>query len=140
MSNPLWLARDRSGVSACLQKRRYVNGIFVSTQDGLFAFGLEYMDDAGFLPKLKVGEQVEVRIVPVPKKTDLEKCGAEIFHGPGHQSGSFCDRVGPHTQHSLESHGLYWSTKKAFSGYFDNSPEDQGEPRRKKMVRVRRLK
>lgn len=138
MSNPLWLARDRSGVSACLSKRRYVNGIFVSTQDGLFAFGLEYMDDAGFLPKLKVGQQVQVRIVMVPKPSESKPCGAVIHHGPGHQTKSFCEMRGEHNQHTACGH--FWSTKHAFSGYFDNSPEEQGEPRRKKLVVVRRPK
>lgn len=140
MSNPLWLARDRSGVSACLSKRRYVNGIFVSTQDGLFAFGLEYMDDAGFLPKLKVGQQVQVRIVMVPKPSESKPCGAVIYHGPGHQSKDFCDMKGPHKQHVAEVPELYWSTKKAFSGYFDQSPEFRGEPLRKKLAVVPRPK
>lgn len=67
-------------------------------------------------------------------------CGSYICHGPGHQSKSFCEMKGPHSQHSLSSRGLYWSTKTAFSGYFDQSPEDQGEPRRKKLVIVSRAK
>lgn len=73
------------------------------------------------------------------KKLDLTLCGATIYHGPGHQSKSQCEMRGPHTQHSAIDE-LYWSTKKAFSGYFDQSPEFRGEPQRKKLAVVRRKK
>jgi hypothetical protein len=69
----------------------------------------------------------------------LSKCTAKIGHGPGHQSTSTCDILGPHRQHLVQSHDLYWSgpsRKLAFTGYFDESPEEPGEPapRRKRKT------
>jgi hypothetical protein len=54
----------------------------------------------------------------------LPPCGAVIHHGGGHQSTSRCERRGPHKQHAIESYGFYWSKMKAFSGYFNESPEE----------------
>lgn len=54
-------------------------------------------------------------------------CRAVICHGPGHQSKSNCDRRGPHKLHHYEGPrgDFYWKGMKAFSGYFDESPEEE---------------
>jgi hypothetical protein len=54
----------------------------------------------------------------------LPRCEAVIHHGGGHQSTSRCERRGPHKQHANGSYGLYWSKMEAFSGYFNESPEE----------------
>ena len=59
-------------------------------------------------------------------------CKAVIYHGPGHQSATQCDATGPHKQHRSTNSRLYWSGMTAFSGYFDESPEEEGAPRRRK--------
>jgi|GEM_PF-3819173 len=53
----------------------------------------------------------------------LPPCDAVIYHGPGHQSKSHCTRRGPHPQHAYPPRDLYWSKKKDYSGFFDESPE-----------------
>jgi hypothetical protein len=68
------------------------------------------------------------------KITDKKgECGAEIWHGPGHQSKALCDRLGPHYQHANSTYDLYWSKRKTFSGYFDESPEENLGPMYKQM-------
>lgn len=74
------------------------------------------------------------RIVPVLPPVAQHKCEAEIWHGPGHQTRSKCEVLGVHNQHSYSFQQLYWSTKSAYSGHFDQSPEDQGEPRYPKIA------
>jgi hypothetical protein len=59
-----------------------------------------------------------------PKPT-ARKCIAEIWHGPGHQSRAVCEQSGPHKQHAVPSRGFYWSKRKAYSDYFNRSPEDE---------------
>lgn len=64
----------------------------------------------------------------------MEKCKAQIGHGPGHQSRSTCEVTGQHRQHATRE--LYWTKKKAFSGYFDESPEREGEPDPRRAKRI----
>ena len=54
----------------------------------------------------------------------LPSCGAKLGVGPGHQSTARCERRGKHSQHWDTNMGFYW-TKQKFSGYFDDSPEEQ---------------
>ena len=82
----------------------------------------------------QAGLQVERR----RKVARLKPCKAVIHHGPGHQSRSECDKLGPHKQHSFRGE-MFWSAKSygkrkdkngkkmCFSGYFDESPEAEGE-------------
>jgi len=57
------------------------------------------------------------------------KCTAIIWHGNGHQSKGNCDVKGKHTQHHCEGPrtNYYWSSNEAFSGAFDESPEEENE-------------
>lgn len=53
-----------------------------------------------------------------------QKCPATINVGPGHQSKLHCAVTGPHEQHSDIGGYYYWTKKHAFSGFFDESPEE----------------
>lgn len=57
------------------------------------------------------------------KITD-KPCRAILGVGPGHQSKAQCERRGKHIQHWDSNMGYYW-TRQKFSGYFDDSPEEQ---------------
>lgn len=54
-------------------------------------------------------------------------CTAIIWHGPGHQSKGPCDVKGKHRQHHFSGprEEYYWTKKEEFSGFFDESPEDE---------------
>ena len=54
------------------------------------------------------------------------KCCAVLYHGPGHQSETFCQRMGKHKVHGC-TYGNYdqyaeWNGMKKFTGYFDEAP------------------
>lgn len=54
-------------------------------------------------------------------------CLATLWHGPGHQSSTYCQVKGPHKVHkavygSFEQE-MEWKKKKAFTGYFDDPVE-----------------
>jgi len=54
------------------------------------------------------------------------KCCAQLHHGPGHQSSTYCYKVGEHKIHeciygSFESYAT-WKGMKKFTGCFDESP------------------
>lgn len=72
-------------------------------------------------------------------KTERERkakglCMAQLGHGPGHQSKTFCERTGEHKIHTCVF-GRYnevatWIgsvNKIKFTGYFDDAPEVKGE-------------
>ncbi len=55
------------------------------------------------------------------------ECNAQLWHGPGHQSKTYCQVKGPHKIHRAV-YGCYdqemeWKGKKAFTGYFDEPKE-----------------
>lgn len=57
----------------------------------------------------------------------FEQCEAMIWHGPGHQSRTRCQRKGKHTVHKA-IYGRYdqtacWEGDETYSGYFDEPPE-----------------
>jgi len=58
------------------------------------------------------------------------KCIARLWHGPGHQSSTFCQAVGEHKIHKAYygSFGgfMQWKGKKAFTGFFDEPKELKG--------------
>jgi len=56
-----------------------------------------------------------------------DKCLAELFHGPGHQSSTFCSEKGKHTIHRCV-YGSYrqeasWKGMSKCTGFFDEPPE-----------------
>jgi hypothetical protein len=53
----------------------------------------------------------------------LPRCAAVIHVGNGHQSTRHCGVLGPHKQHN-SGNEFFWSKKEAFSGYFNESPEE----------------
>jgi hypothetical protein len=71
---------------------------------------------------------------PICREQDRRKknrqCCARLYHGPGHQSGTYCQRVGKHNIHECTYgefnqfarwKGPEWKIK--FTGYFDDPPE-----------------
>jgi hypothetical protein len=67
-------------------------------------------------------------------RASLENCTAEIWTGPGHQTRRKCAARGPHDQHFDSGGDYFWTTKKAYSGFFNESPQHEGE---KKIRRVK---
>ena len=75
-----------------------------------------------------------------------DACTAEIWHGPGHQSHSRCERRGPHRVHAIRERypadTLFWVDEQAkhcrydsgregfyvFSGFFNESPLECDDP------------
>jgi hypothetical protein len=58
------------------------------------------------------------------ERTQKGECNAQLHHGPGHQSHTYCQLKGPHKIH-LANVGFevaQWKTKHVFSGYFDEMP------------------
>lgn len=59
-------------------------------------------------------------------KALLQQCNIAIWHGPGHQSMTFCAERAPHELHSVEygefSQLAEWVGDDAFSGAFDEPP------------------
>ena len=55
------------------------------------------------------------------------RCPAYICHGPGHQSKTMCEHTSPHTTHYAHVLGqeTSWKGDKAFSGAFDELPQDE---------------
>lgn len=52
-------------------------------------------------------------------------CSAVVFHGPGHQSHTHCQKRGKHDIHKAQYGGQLatWRKPKACSGFFDEAPE-----------------
>lgn len=59
-------------------------------------------------------------------KDSLPQCNIAIWHGPGHQSTTFCEARGPHELHSAEygefSQLAEWVGDDVFSDPFDEPP------------------
>lgn len=78
--------------------------------------------------------------MPTKASEDTPKpCKAVLHVGPGHQSRVSCCITGWHRQHhSGINENYFWSHQK-FSGFFDESPESEGEieprPKRRKAAR-----
>lgn len=56
------------------------------------------------------------------------KCIAILCHGPGHQSKTYCQKIGKHAVH-MARYGCYdelatWRGMKKFTGYFDDPPSE----------------
>jgi len=56
----------------------------------------------------------------------MNKCPAIIYHGPGHQSKTHCQKRGPHTIHEAR-YGEYdqlarWRGDEIYSGFFNEPP------------------
>lgn len=54
-------------------------------------------------------------------------CCAQVGHGPGHQSSTFCEKRGKHKIHGCR-YGCYdqyteWRKMQGFTGYFDEPKE-----------------
>ena len=63
------------------------------------------------------------------------KCCSVLHHGPGHQSRTYCELVGPHSIHQA-SYGCYdefmqWRGREAYTGYFDDPKELPEKDQRK---------
>jgi len=55
------------------------------------------------------------------------KCCAVLYHGPGHQSKAYCQKIGRHKIHET-TYGRYdehatWKCMKKFTGFFDEPPQ-----------------
>lgn len=53
-------------------------------------------------------------------------CPATIWHGPGHQSGTFCRKEGAHEIHEAVYGGhtfVQWRGIETTTGFFDEPPE-----------------
>ena len=75
-------------------------------------------------------EEIKNAILALETRPAVERnmCKATIHFGNGHQSKGKCDVEGPHKQHHYEAEPgreYFWRGKVKFSGYFDESPEDQ---------------
>lgn len=60
------------------------------------------------------------------ERTKEGKCNATIWHGPGHQSKTYCQKRGSHKIH-FAVYGCYeqeanWKGNKRYTGYFDEPP------------------
>ena len=57
------------------------------------------------------------------------KCCAILYHGPGHQSKTFCRKMGKHKIHECTygryDQGASWKGMEKCTGYFDESPDEQ---------------
>lgn len=80
------------------------------------------------------GNAACARCIEIYRRRDEGLCTAQIAHGPGHQSRTFCDHPSgdkhPRRSGRLEHLARYgefdqlatWYGKKAYSGYFDDPP------------------
>lgn len=54
-------------------------------------------------------------------------CTAAIWHGPGHQSRTFCEKKGKHDVHEAiygyDRSLAQWKGDEVYSGFFDEPPE-----------------
>lgn len=76
----------------------------------------------------------ETAVLPIPdpraamdeRRKASGGCTSRIFHGPGHQSSTYCTEKGPHTTHSAvygsQSRYAEWTGEQASSGFFDEAP------------------
>ena len=90
------------------------------TEFGSHAQALQYALE---MTILRLRESSEASLTP-----GRTACKEIIHFGRGHQSKGKCDVEGPHKQHHFEAEPgreYFWRGKAAFSGYFDESPEDQ---------------
>lgn len=59
----------------------------------------------------------------------VKQCLATIYHGPGHQSRTRCQRKGRHVIHEANygscEQFARWCGLKVFSGIFDEPPQDK---------------
>jgi hypothetical protein len=57
----------------------------------------------------------------------MERCKAVIYHGPGHQSKTYCRKKGPHEIHEAiygsQMQYAEWRGDEVFSGFFDEPPD-----------------
>lgn len=65
--------------------------------------------------------------VGLERRKKSGKCTSAIWHGPGHQSRTFCQKKGKHKVHFC-LYGSYqqeasWTGDEVFSGVFDEPPE-----------------
>lgn len=66
-----------------------------------------------------------------------DRCLAKLGHGPGHQSKTYCEVIGPHEVHECSCHAgdARWkdpANKIKFTGYFDEVPYcDDDDPTRR---------
>ena len=75
---------------------------------------------------LYMGDRCSICATEERRKANGE-CNASLWHGPGHQSRTYCQVKGPHKIHRA-IYGCYnqemeWKGKKAFTGYFDDPQE-----------------
>lgn len=74
--------------------------------------------------------EVNMDVIVVEQRIFVKKegeCNAQLWHGPGHQSKTYCQVKGPHKIHRAV-YGCYdqemeWKGKKSFTGYFDEPKE-----------------
>ena len=68
-----------------------------------------------------------IRCKEEKRRKDEGKCIARLAHGPGHQSSTYCDVIGPHKEHNCQ-YGSYNQTacwtgsvyKLKFTNFFDD--------------------
>lgn len=71
--------------------------------------------------------KMDAIIVKEKRRKDEGKCIARLAHGPGHQSSTYCDVIGPHKEHNCQ-YGSYNQTacwtgsvyKLKFTNFFDD--------------------
>jgi hypothetical protein len=65
------------------------------------------------------------------EEKDAEPCNAVLYHGPGHQSKTLCQRTGVHKVHECvygsDEQFAQWYGVKASTGAFDEPPEIEEE-------------
>jgi len=70
-------------------------------------------------------------VVTVKRVHSSESCSAKIWHGPGHQSHTNCERTGEHDVHDCHygefNQHATWRGSEVFSGVFDETPPEESE-------------
>jgi hypothetical protein len=66
------------------------------------------------------------------------KCEAVLWHGGGHQSKTYCSLSVKHITHATrygnDDQFATWQGKEAFTGYFDEPPQDKSTEKNKENL------
>jgi len=77
--------------------------------------------------KAELIERRRRELAQLKKRRAEGLCCAEVGHGPGHQSSTFCEKRGKHTIHGCRYGGYdqytEWRGMQGFTGYFDDPKE-----------------
>jgi hypothetical protein len=72
-------------------------------------------------------KELKKKALRIFEEDELKKrCDSIIWHGPGHQSKTYCHVKGKHTIHRAtygsDRENASWKGKEAYSGFFDEPP------------------